>query len=293
MPATLDRRRFLTTSGALALAGAAGAATSQIIDTHIHFFDTNRPGGVPWPPKTDSLLYRPTLPGEYISLVRPLGVTGAIVVEASSWLEDNQWVLDLAKENSFLVGLVGRLEADGFAANLERFRKNPLFLGIRLGGAAIGKNMDNLRRLSDAGLTLDAIGNSSMIAALLRVTDQIPKLRIAIDHMPAEPVGWAASPEARASLLELAKRPNVFAKVSGVVQKPSRDYRPALDEIWEMFGPDRVMYGSNWPVSNRIAPYADVIGVVREYVTRKGAVEAEKYFAGNARACYNSTRILV
>ena len=72
-------------------------------------------------------------------MVRPLGVTGAIVIEASPWLEDNQWVLDLAKDNRIIVGFVGHLEpgADGFKENLARFGKNELFRGIRLEGSVI------------------------------------------------------------------------------------------------------------------------------------------------------------
>ena len=143
-------------------------------------------------------------------MVRPLGITGTVVVEASSWVEDNQWVLDLAKEHRVIVGLVGHLEAgaEGFAANLSRFAKNPLFRGIRLNGGAIGNGMarpgfvQDLQRLADAGLMLDAIGSASMIPTLTALTGRIPRLRIAIDHMPVEPVGWQNS---RAALLDLAK----------------------------------------------------------------------------------------
>ena len=134
-------------------------------------------------------------------MVRPLGITGAIVVEASAWVEDNQWVLDLAKENPVIVGLVGHLDPaeEGFAANLARFAKNPLFRGIRLNGGAIGNGITRpvfvtrSPRLADAGLMLDAIGSAAMVPALLTLTGKIPKLRIAIDHMPGEPTGWQNS----------------------------------------------------------------------------------------------------
>lgn len=287
----LNRRAF-----ALSAAGATctlrGADGPSIIDTHVHFYDPRRPEGVPWPAKTESSLYRPVLPAEYAALVRPLGVTGTIVVEASPWLEDNQWVLDLAKENPIIVGVVGNLQPDGFARNLQRFSKNSLFRGIRLNGGAIARelaNPDNLRRLADAGLTLDAIGNAAMAATLVALTDKLPALRIAIDHMPVEPTGWTGSGDARAAIRELGKRPQVYAKVSGVLRRGDTDpahYRAALDEVWDLFGPERVMYGSNWPVSDRVAPYGDVLRVVRQYVERKGAGAADKYFRGNSQACY-------
>src|SRR5207253_1364415 len=116
-----------------------------------------RPQGVPWPPKSDALLYKPVLPDAFRDMVRPLGVTGAIVVEASAWLEDNQWVLDLAKDHPVIVGVVGHLDpgANEFREHLARFAKNPLFRGIRLNGGVItagaGKPafLDDLRRMAD------------------------------------------------------------------------------------------------------------------------------------------------
>src|SRR5947209_17817924 len=83
----IRRRTFLTAAG---LAGTAGAVASgmpsKIIDTHVHFYDPDRPKGVPWPPKDDKLLYRRVLPQELKSIARPLGVTGVVVVEASPWI---------------------------------------------------------------------------------------------------------------------------------------------------------------------------------------------------------------
>lgn len=295
---SLTRRELLAGGAALLGAASVPAATPQIIDTHIHLYDPTRPQGVPWPPKTDSLLYRPVLPGAYVNMVRPLGVTGAIVVEASAWVEDNQWVLDLAKENPAIVGLVGHLEPGeaGFAANLARFAKNPLFLGIRVNGGTLGGGtarpafQQDLQRLADAGLMLDTIGNADMVRTLLTLTGKIPKLRIAIDHMPGEPTGWQNS---RASLLELAKREQVYCKVSGVLKRVDGKvpddvgaYRAALDDLWEAFGPDRVMYGSNWPVSDRLAPYDTVLKVVQRYAGARAGDAADKFFRGNSKACY-------
>jgi predicted TIM-barrel fold metal-dependent hydrolase len=278
----VNRRNFLLATGTTLLAAPA----SRIIDTHIHLYDPARPQGVPWPPKTDPLLYKRVLPETYAALVRPLGVTGAVVVEASAWLEDNQWILDLAKENRIIVGHVGHLEpgTPEFRIHLARFAKNPLFRGIRLGGAALTAGVDrnafveDLRRLADAGLMLDAIGNAAMLPALLKLTDRVPDLRIAIDHMPAEPPGWT---EHRGGLRELARNPHVYSKVSGVI-----GHRDLLDEVWSLFGADRVMYGSNWPVSDRQAPYAEVLQTMKDYLAHKDAEVVEKYFWRNSRACY-------
>jgi L-fuconolactonase len=295
---SLKRRDFLAGGTALLSAPALPAATPQIIDTHIHLYDPTRPQGVPWPARTDPLLYRPTLPATYVGIVRPLGVTGAVVVEASPWVEDNQWVLNLAEKNPVIVGLVGHLEpaADGFAANLARFAKNPLFRGIRVNGNVIAGGItrpafvEDLQRLADADLMMDTIGNAAMVPALITLTGKIPKLRIAIDHMPSEPTGWQNS---RNALLELAKRSQVYCKVSGVLKRIEGKvpeglsaYKAALDEVWEAFGPDRVMYGSNWPVSDRLSPYETLFRVAQRYVSGKGGEEADKFFRKNSKACY-------
>src|SRR5262245_18853787 len=121
MTAGVNRRRFLgatvqTVAGVILTGSALRAAPDQpaakasdftLIDTHTHFYDPGRPQGVPWPSKDDKLLYRPVFPKDYLALPVPRPVTGTVVVEASPWLEDNQWVLDLAVREPFIVGFVG------------------------------------------------------------------------------------------------------------------------------------------------------------------------------------------
>jgi hypothetical protein len=106
-----------------------------VIDTHIHLFDPSRPGGVPWPEKTDTVLYRPALPDRYAELSEPLGIVGAIAVECSPWQVDNFWLQDVVARNPIMLGFVGDLlpEAPEFAATLDRLQRSPLFLGIRYG----------------------------------------------------------------------------------------------------------------------------------------------------------------
>ncbi len=276
----------------------AAPAPTQIIDTHTHFYDPARPGGVPWPPKDEPLLYRTVLPAEYRKMAGPLGITGAIEVEASPLLEDNQWVLDLAAKDKFLVGTVGDLEPgkSGFGRNLERFHKNPLFLGIRVGllwGRNIAQDVlrpgyiDDLKLLSDAGLEIDVVGDGDLtiLSPILRITDRIPKLRVVIDHLPFDNY----LPEMHA----IGQRPQIYAKISNVLRRVNgktptdlAHYRPSLDYLWDIFGEDRVVYGSNWPVSDRIAPFSEELRIVREYFALKGAAATQKYFWKNSQAAY-------
>src|ERR1041385_1593200 len=167
-----------------------------IIDTHIHLFDTTRPEGVPWPSKNNAVLYQPALPERYRKIAVPLGIRGAIEVECSTWLEDNQWVLDVAGKDTIMVGTVGNLEPGKpeFRSRLERFHKNPLFKGIRYGnlwgrdlGAELAKAefVTDLKRLADAGLVLDTANpNPALIESVVRLTDRVPTLRVVLDHLP-------------------------------------------------------------------------------------------------------------
>ncbi|MBC8003503.1 MAG: amidohydrolase family protein, partial [Opitutaceae bacterium] len=245
-------------------------------------------------------LYRTVLPSEFVELAAKHGVVGTVVVEASPWLEDNQWILDLAKDNPIIVGFVGNLPVGTpeFAALLKRFSANPLFRGIRLNSGAVAKGLgqeafeNDLKLLGNGGFSLDLLGGAAMLPNVVRVAKLAPNLRIVIDHLPFK--DWDRDPSAmRRALNEAAACPNIHAKVSEVVRRADGKvvedasfYRPGLDALWELFGPDRVIYGSNWPVSNLVAPYESVYQVVSDYVRTKGQEEAEKYFWRNSLTVY-------
>ncbi len=304
----MNRRECLALAlGAAATAFAKPANSTPIIDTHIHLFDPRRPQGVPWPPKDDKVLYRPALPDRYRKVTAGLGVVGAIEVECSPWFEDNQWVLDIAAHDSIVVGMVGDLDPaqTDFRKHLEQLRRNPLFLGIRYGNLW-GRNLSegvskpgiisNLKLLGDAGLELDTANpDPPLLAAVVRLTDQIPNLRVVVDHLPQlePPRDMSARAALQESLRELGKRPQIYVKVSevihpvgGRVRYDLNFYRSRLDEIWETFGPDRLIYGSDWPNSDHSAPFRQELKIVREYVHGKGTVAAEKLFWKNSISAY-------
>ena len=269
------------------------------IDTHTHFYDTSRPQGVPWPPQDNPLLYRPVFPEAFRAVSTPYNVVGTVVVEASDWVEDNAWILELAKSNPDIFGFIGNLRPGhpDFAANLNRFSADPLFLGIRLRGLSPSemteaKALADIKRVADRDQTIDIHGGAKMLAPISLMASRLPSLRIVINHLPFE--DWDGDPAAmRAALAEVAAHPNVYVKVSAVVRQSEGEvvtdpdfYRPGLDVLFDQFGPDRLVFGSNWPVSDLIAPYANVHGVVSEYFASKSRDVAEKYFWRNSHTAY-------
>jgi L-fuconolactonase len=201
MKTDTSRRTFLQASlagivgGALASRGGAARdpiiQPAMIIDTHTHFYDPTRPEGVPWPPKNDPLLYRRVLPEEYRQLPKPQPVNGTVVVEASAWVEDNQWILDLAADDPFIVGFVGNLPAgtEAFRGHFEHFARNRLFRGIRVHGNRAREGVEqpeflaSLKQVAEADRSLDVVGSPVMLPAIARLAEAIPNLRVIIDHV--------------------------------------------------------------------------------------------------------------
>ncbi len=300
------RRAFLQQSAAFAGVAAGLSPLPALrmpfpaIDTHTHFYDPARPQGVPWPRPEEKLLYQPHYPAQFRTLTAPLNVVGTVVVEASPWVEDNQWILDLAKDNSEIVGFIGNLKlgAPEFAAQLKRFSANPLFRGLRLGEKSIAEGLGqsaferDLQQLDEREFTLDVLGGATLLPHIPRIAKLAPKLRLVIDHLPF--ANWDQDPAAmKSALAEVARLQQVYAKVSNVARRVDGRvieelsvYRPRLDALWELFGADRLIFGSNWPVSNLVAPYASLYKIVAEYFGGKGQANAEKFFWRNSRRAY-------
>lgn len=282
-----------------------------IIDSHIHLFDTQRPGGVPWPEKSDTAIYRPALPNRYSRIARPLGIVGAIAIEASPLARDNDWVLQIAAGNPIIVGVVGDLVpgTPSFMKELERLHTNPLFLGIRYGnlwsrdlGADAQKPgfLEGLKALEGYGLEMDSANpDLALIRAITHVSESIPSLRIVIDHLPSAPVpaDLTNRKEYWSLLRHLSQNPHVFIKLSEIpvrvgdkVPENPGYYEERLDAIWNIFREDHILYGSDWPNSDHLATYAETLAIVRGYVSRKGNEAQQKFFWKNSIAAYRWRR---
>jgi predicted TIM-barrel fold metal-dependent hydrolase len=314
MTPALSRRAFLTgvaatvgTATAPWSSGAQGQASIPIIDTHIHLFDPTRPQGAPYsgPRTAPGAAPIAAYPDRYRRLAVPLGVVGAIKVEASPWIEDNLWVLEVAERDPIMVGVVGNLEPDKpeFPEYLERYHKNPLFRGIRYGnlwGRDIAKQSTNpdfiggLKRLAEADLVLDTANpRVPLLEAMLRISDAVPALRIVLDHLPALDPTEADQAAYDRALQEIGKRPQIVVKLSEIIHRANGQvstelgaYRARLDMLMAVFGEDRILFGSDWPNSDGVAPIDTVFAVAKEYFRTKPRSVAEKYFWKNSVAVY-------
>ncbi|MEX1021084.1 MAG: amidohydrolase family protein [Litorilinea sp.] len=266
----------------------------MIVDTHIHLYDPFRAEGTPWPDPNDPVLHQTTLPERWLERAIPAGVDGAIVVECSEWVEDNQWVLDLADDEPRLFGLVGNLNANHpqFAAHLARFAQHPVFRGIRA-RLWTPNQVENIRLLSDYDLSLD----SSLNELTIELATEIPDLRIVINHCAGLPMnGEPPDPEVVTLIRNAAEFPNVYCKLSGMMDlrctiRPAptavEHYAPYLDILWDAFGEDRMIFGSDWPVSDGSErTYAQVLALAQAYVAQKPASAEAKVFCENAQRAY-------
>lgn len=301
------------TASALALHRPTAAATipHPIIDAHIHLFDPARPGGVPWPPKDDKVVYKPALPERYMAMSAPFGVVGAIAVEASPLASDNDWLLKIAANSPFVVGVVGDLvpATPAYLGELERLHADPLFLGFRYGNLwnrDLSVDMlkpgfiDGVKALAQAGLVFESANpDLKLIRAILDVTGKVPELRFVVDHLPngVVPSEQAARDEYWRNLRELARNPRVFVKLSeipvlanGKLVTDPQSYKGPLDALWDVFGEDHILFGSDWPNSDHVASYEDTLGIVRGYISGKSAAAQEKYYWKNSISAYKWRR---
>ena len=277
----------------------------MIIDSHIHCYDATRPQGAPWPSADRQALYPRRMPEDFESLAGPHGVTAAVIVEASERLEDNDWILDLAARSPSVLGYLGNLDITdpAFSDNLRRLTANPLFRGIRFRGeqserADAATQLAAAEKLADLGLALDLIQELSDLETVAVLAESVPSLRIVVDHLgQAQVDGRAPDPAWCEGVAKVARHENTFCKVSNVVQSETSPraatnwafYAPTLDVLWHAFGEDRLMYGSDWPNTDRCTDYAAVHEVASAFIATKGESAAPKFWWRNTKNAYGLT----
>ena len=305
-------RRSLLLLGPGLLAGRAVPAAqkpAKIVDTHIHIYQVTRPGGVPWPRPALKQLYRDVSPAEYEALARPLGVVGTGIVEASSLFEDNLQLLNRTRGNRFFRFLVAYLEvgAPGFEKQLAQLAGDRRVVGIRSFSwgqklALDDTQLAHLRALAARGMTLDLISRrtTNPKPQVVALASAVPGLRIIINHLGGAQ-GGTPSPEWTADMKRLAALPNVHMKFSSFFDlwntggseeqgwqspKDVASYKPHFDVLMQSFGPDRLIWGSNWPVCELGGSFADQLAIAEAYLAPLGPAIRDKVMYRNAERFY-------
>ncbi len=295
---------LLSLSACAADAPRAPAKPSRIIDTHIHLYDPTRPQGVPWPSPDSKTLYKPVLPKDFKAVANPHGVTMTVIVEASAWPEDNQWLIDQTKDDKkTFVGIVGNLRpgTPEFDGQLARYAADKRFVGIRPPApsstkeqpVADEKYLADIGKLAARGLALDA--NPINLEQVAAIAAKHPNLRIVINHVNNYRIrGEAPDSKWIEKLRAAAASRNVYMKVSALGNISGKNpaptdiayYKPVLDAVYDIFGEDRLIWGSNWPVSDLNCDYGTELGLAIAYFQPKGKDVMEKVFWKNAVKAY-------
>jgi L-fuconolactonase len=312
-PRDSDRREFIA-GAAATLAFASHGALAQspsvdhipIIDAHIHLFDNTRPLGAGYMgSQAYRALSKPSLPSMYSVLAKPAGIVGAIVVESSPLIDDNLWYLEECRANPIMVGVCGALnpEQPDFGRYVTHFHRDPLFRAIRAshfysadhGNVALQPDqVANLKLLAQADLALDTANPSmDLMRANVLLADAIPDLRIIMDHLPSfDPDN---DTDYHAVVKEMADRPNIFVKLTevyhprladGVIVKDYEFLRARLEYLFDAFGEDRVMFGTDYPNSYGVATIPEEVAIMKRFFANKSRQMAEKYFWRNSARIY-------
>jgi len=271
------------------------------IDAHQHFWIYN-PVDYPWILDSMRVLRRDFLPPDLVREQARAHVQGSVVVQARQTLTETRWLLELADQHSVIRGVVGwvDLRSDSVAVDLTEFGRHPKFVGVR---HVVQEEPDirflmqpefvrGLERLEEFDLAYDLLLYPKQLPAAIELARRLPRQRFVLDHI--------AKPLIRAGVIgpwaeyirELGQCANVYCKISGMVTEAdwSRwskdDFSPYLGIVWDAFGEDRLMIGSDWPVCLLAGTYAQIIDIPRHYFKDRPEMTRNKIFELNARRFY-------
>jgi L-fuconolactonase len=276
------------------------------VDAHHHLWDPGR-RAYPWMDESVAAIRRPFGVADLDAAAGPEGFEETIAVQAVSSLEETEELLDVAAASGRVAGVVGWVElADPeVAATLAALRARPggrALVGVRhqvhdepdprwlLGDQVL----DGLAAVAAAGLVYDLLVRERELPAARAVAERLPELTLVVDHLAKPRIREAAMQPWAGELAALAGRPNVACKVSGLVTEADwatwtpAQLAPYVAHAAEVFGPERLLFGSDWPVCLLAAGYGEVVAAAAEALDRAGLgpAEREAVFGANARRLY-------
>ena len=271
------------------------------IDSHQHFwrYDALRDA---WITDAMSVLKRDFLPRELERELDANGISGSIAVQADQSEDETLFLLDLAKSTKRIAGVVGwvDLRSPRIEERLRFFASREKLCGFRHVAQAepdrqflVGKDfLRGVEQLRGFGFTYDILIYPTQLPAAIELSSRFPEQPFVVDHL-AKPEIKAGSREPWGAYMRtIAQNKNVFCKISGLVTEAdwrhwkAADLEPYLDVVFDAFGVERLMFGSDWPVCLLAASYRQVKQVVDDYVRLHAAAAQENIFGGNALRFY-------
>ena len=273
------------------------------IDAHQHFWQLDLPFDYAWLDTPEhAAIQRNFLPDDLEPLIEQAGVNGTVFVQTQHNLEENRWALELADRHPFLLGVVGwvDLASEECEEQLLEFRAHPKFAGIR----HITQDepdddfivrpdvLRGLKVLEKHRVPFDLLFYVKHVKHAATLARELPELPMVIDHLAKPQIKDQAMEGWKTHFQAAARFPNVFCKLSGMITEADwhswrpADLKPYVETALEAFGPDRLMFGSDWPVCELAGSYADVIGAIRDVLGTLGESEAAAIFGGTATRFY-------
>ena len=272
-----------------------------VVDAHLHVWDLER-SEYAWLTPDFGPLYATYAPERAQDELRLAGIGSAVLVQAEDSERDTELMLEAAGRHPWIAGVVGWVQLDNPAVaerQLDRRRDEPRFRGVRHlvhddprdDFLRLPSVRRSLRLLAEHGLPFDVPDAwPRHLAATADLAAALPELRIVVDHLGKPPFGGAGWEAWRATLPDVAARPNTVAKVSGL-QVPGRPFtvdevRPAWDVALELFGPERLMWGSDWPLTVLTGGYGHAWDVMSSLIGELSPGERERILSGTATTVY-------
>ncbi len=272
-----------------------------MIDSHHHFWRYN-PQDYGWIDESMSVLRRDFLPEDLLGAIAACGVDGVISVQARQSIEETRWLLEFAAQHKFIRGVVGwaPLAATDALAQLQSMAHHPKLRGVR---HVVQDEPDDqfilrddfnrgVSLLKDLGLRYDILVFERQLAAAARFVDKHPSQIFILDHIAKPKIKAGELEPWRKNLKDIARRPNVYCKISGMVNEADwRAWTPAtlqpfFDVALEAFTPQRLMVGSDWPVCLVACGYKRWIDIVTEWAAPLSPSERKRFFDDTAIEAY-------
>lgn len=269
------------------------------LDSHQHFwkYSDAEYGWI-----DDNALRRDFLPEDLHKELKVAGIDGSISVQARQTTGETEWLLSLAEQNSFLKGVVGwvPLTSPSVEGDIEKYASHKKLKAVR---HVVQDEKDDryilrpdfnsgVALLDKHGLAYDILIFEKHLPAAIQFVDRHPKQRFILDHIAKPRIREGVVAPWRDNLREMAKRPNVWCKVSGVVTEADHQkwteaqVRLYIDAAIDAFTPKRIMFGTDWPVCTTATTYKNWTELMRRATKNLSPSERDSIFGGAAAAAY-------